>query len=146
MRGLPAGRDPTPPTSSAPPGAVDHRAGRGAAATATPEHERQHRDAAHGDSGPAPRGQSDPEGRGGRSGDLRLHTLGRCVFGGEVILINAMLGKTWTTKFGPFRTQLNVDNLLANDDLIITDKDNTGTYRFLFQQPRRWSVTVTRAF
>jgi hypothetical protein len=68
------------------------------------------------------------------------------VFGGEVILINAMLGKTWTTKFGPFRTQLNVDNLLANDDLIITDKDNTGTYRFLFQQPRRWSVTVTRAF
>ena len=68
------------------------------------------------------------------------------VFGGEVILINAMLGKTWTTTFGPFRTQLNVDNLLANDDLIITDKDNTGTYRFLFQQPRRWSVTVTRAF
>jgi hypothetical protein len=68
------------------------------------------------------------------------------VFGGEVILINAMLGKTWTTKFGPFRTQLNVDNLLANDDLIITDKDNTGTYRFLFQQPRRWSVTVTKAF
>ena len=68
------------------------------------------------------------------------------VFGGEVILLNAMLGKTWTTTFGPFRTQLNVDNLLANDDLIITDKDNTGTYRFLFQQPRRWSVTVTRAF
>ncbi len=68
------------------------------------------------------------------------------VFGGEVILFNAMLGKSWTTKFGPFRTQLNVDNLLANDDLIITDKDNTGTYRLLFQQPRRWSVTVTRAF
>ena len=68
------------------------------------------------------------------------------VFGGEVILINAMLSKTWSTKFGPFRTQLNVDNLLANDDLIITDKDNTGTYRFLFQQPRRWSATVSRAF
>ena len=68
------------------------------------------------------------------------------VFGGEVILINAMLSKTWSTKFGPFRTQLNVDNILANDDLIITDKDNTGTYRFLFQQPRRWSATVSRAF
>jgi iron complex outermembrane receptor protein len=68
------------------------------------------------------------------------------VYGGEVILVNAMLGKTWTTRFGPFRTQLNVDNLLANDDLIITDKDNTGTWRYLFQQPRRWSLTVSRSF
>ena len=44
------------------------------------------------------------------------------------------------------RTAHLVDNLLANDDLIITDKGNTGTYRFLFQQPRRWSVTVKLAF
>ena len=54
--------------------------------------------------------------------------------------------KNWRPKFGPFRTQLNVDNLLDHDDLIITDKDNTGTWRYLFQPPRRWSVTVTRSF
>ena len=68
------------------------------------------------------------------------------VYGGEVVLVNAMLAKDWKTKFGSFRTQLNVDNLFDNDDLIITDKDNTGTWRYLFQQPRRWSVTVTRSF
>ncbi len=68
------------------------------------------------------------------------------VYGAEVLLLNAMLGKEWRTRFGPFRTQLNIDNLLANDDLLITDKDNTGTWRYLFQQPRRWSVTVTRSF
>jgi hypothetical protein len=68
------------------------------------------------------------------------------VYGAEVLLVNAMLGKEWRTRFGPFRTQLNVDNLLANDDLIITDKDNTGTWRYLFPQPRRWSVTVTKSF
>lgn len=33
-----------------------------------------------------------------------------------------------------------------HDDLIITDKDNTGTWRYLFQQPRRWSVTATKSF
>ena len=68
------------------------------------------------------------------------------VYGGEVLLLNAMLAKNWQTRFGPFRTQLNVDNLFNNDDLIITDKDNTGTWRYLFQSPRRWSVTVTRSF
>ncbi|MDP3073039.1 MAG: hypothetical protein Q8N18_22285 [Opitutaceae bacterium] len=68
------------------------------------------------------------------------------VHGGEVILLNGMLSKTWQTRFGRFRTQLNVDNLLDNDDLLITDKDNTGTWRYMFQSPRRWSVTVTRPF
>jgi len=68
------------------------------------------------------------------------------VYGAEVLLVNAMLGKEWRTRFGPFRTQLNIDNLLDHDDLIITDKDNTGTWRYLFPQPRRWSVTVTKSF
>ncbi|WP_414661415.1 TonB-dependent siderophore receptor [Horticoccus sp. 23ND18S-11] len=68
------------------------------------------------------------------------------VYGGRVILLNGMLAKNWVTRLGTFRTQLNVDNLLDNDDLIITDKDNTGTWRYLFQTPRKWSVTVTRSF
>jgi outer membrane receptor for ferric coprogen and ferric-rhodotorulic acid len=68
------------------------------------------------------------------------------VYGAEVLLLNAMIGKEWRTRLGPWRTQLNVDNLLDHDDLIITDKDNTGTWRYLFQQPRRWSMTVSRAF
>lgn len=68
------------------------------------------------------------------------------VFGGESVLVNAMVQKTWKLRRGTLRAQLNVDNLLDFDDFIITDKDNTGTYRVLFQQPRRWALSLTRSF
>ena len=68
------------------------------------------------------------------------------VFGGESFIANAMLQKTWRLRRGTLRAQLNVDNIFDFDDFIITDKDNTGTYRVLFQQPRRWAVSLTRSF
>ena len=67
------------------------------------------------------------------------------VFGGESLLVNAMLQRTWKLRRGTIRAQLNVDNVLDRDDFIITDKDNTGTYRVLFQQPRRWAISLTRS-
>jgi hypothetical protein len=66
------------------------------------------------------------------------------VYGGESFIGNAMLQKSWRLKRGgSLLAQLNLDNVFNNEDLIITDKDNTGTYRYLFQQPRRWGLTVT---
>ena len=66
------------------------------------------------------------------------------VYGGESLIGNAMLQKSWRLKrSGSLQVQLNLDNVFNNQDLIITDKDNTGTYRYLFQQPRRWGLMVT---
>ncbi len=73
-------------------------------------------------------------------------TTGDHVFGGESFIANAMVQRIWRLRRGTLRAQLNVDNLFDFDDFIITDKDNTGTYRVLFQQSRRWAVSLTRTF
>ena len=44
------------------------------------------------------------------------------------------------------RLQLNVDNLLDNQDLQVIDADQIRAYRYVFQTPRRWSVTTTVTF
>ena len=44
------------------------------------------------------------------------------------------------------RLQINVDNLLAEDALLVTDADQIRAYRYVFQTPRRWSVTSTLIF
>ena len=67
------------------------------------------------------------------------------VFGGESVIINAMVQKTWRLRRGTLRVQLNVDNVMDFDEFTITDKDDTGTYRVLFQQPRRWALSATRS-
>lgn len=45
-----------------------------------------------------------------------------------------------------WRLQVNVENVQNRDELLITDKDNTGTYRYVFQTPRRWALTSTFDF
>lgn len=72
------------------------------------------------------------------------------VYGAEYVLFNAMI--SYQREIQAFRRdvqwkiQLNVDNVFNHDDLIITDKDQTGTFRYVFQNPRRWAVTSTFAF
>ena len=44
------------------------------------------------------------------------------------------------------RLQLNIDNLLDEDELIVTDADQVRAYRFVYQTPRRWSITSTLSF
>lgn len=69
------------------------------------------------------------------------------VYGAKSFLVNAMI--SYQRKLARdirWRLQLNVDNALGEDSLIITDKDNTGTYRYFYQTPRRWAVSSTFEF
>jgi len=68
------------------------------------------------------------------------------IYGDAYTLYNLMLAKSFRVSNYTVKFQLNVDNLFDHDDLIITDKDDTGTYRYLFQQPRRWSLTASLKF
>jgi outer membrane receptor for ferric coprogen and ferric-rhodotorulic acid len=68
------------------------------------------------------------------------------VYGNSQLTANAMISWGCKTPLGPLRLQLNIQNLLANDDLIITDKDDTGTYRYRFITPREVSLTATLTF
>jgi len=69
------------------------------------------------------------------------------LLGGKNVTLNAMLGRTFALSQGRrVRVQLNVDNLLDNQDLIITDRDQTAAYRYVFQRPRSWSLSSTLGF
>jgi len=72
------------------------------------------------------------------------------IFGAENVLFNGLVSKQLKLKRGVLKFQMNVDNLFNNMNLLITDKDNTGTglqtYRYQFQTPRKWSVTTTYSY
>lgn len=72
----------------------------------------------------------------------------RPLYGSDYVIVNAMLryGRKITAKKIDWRVQLNVDNLLNEDDLLVTDADQTRAYRFVYQNPRRWSVSSTFTF
>jgi outer membrane receptor for ferric coprogen and ferric-rhodotorulic acid len=69
------------------------------------------------------------------------------IHGGSYVLANAMVGYTIRLKDRQrLRLQLNIDNLLGEDDLIVTDADQVRAYRYVFQNPRRWGLTATYSF
>ncbi len=69
------------------------------------------------------------------------------VFGNDYLLVNGMVNYQKTFRSGrTWRIQLNVDNMLGEDDLIITDADQIRPYRYVYQNPRRWSITNTFTF
>ncbi|MBI5690283.1 MAG: TonB-dependent receptor plug domain-containing protein [Verrucomicrobia bacterium] len=69
------------------------------------------------------------------------------LYGNDYVLGNAMASYDLRLK-GRYRLrlQLNVDNLLDEDALIVTDADQVRAYRYVYQTPRRWSVTSTLTF
>lgn len=69
------------------------------------------------------------------------------IYGNDYLLVNGMLNYQKKLKSGrTWRIQLNVDNLFDEDDLLITDADHIRPYRYVFQNPRRWSITNTITF
>lgn len=69
------------------------------------------------------------------------------LYGGAYTLVNVMTAYNLRT-FGKYRVrlQLNVDNLLNDDRLQVIDADEVRAYRYVFQTPRRWSITSTVTF
>ena len=66
------------------------------------------------------------------------------IYGGAYTVVNAMTA--YNLRVGSkyrVRLQLNVDNLLNDDKLQVIDADQVRAYRYVFQTPRRWSVTST---
>ncbi len=72
----------------------------------------------------------------------------RPLYGADSMHVNAMVryGRKLTAKRIDWRLQLNVDNVFNEDDLLVTDADQTRAYRFVYQNPRRWSVSSTFGF
>ncbi len=72
----------------------------------------------------------------------------RPLYGSDYIIVNAMLryGRKITARKIDWRIQLNIDNALNKDDLLVTDADQVRAYRFVYQNPRRWSVSSTFSF
>lgn len=69
------------------------------------------------------------------------------VYGDAYILVNLMAARSFRmTQRLNVRLQINVDNVFDEDDLIVTDKDQTGAYRYVFQTPQRWSVSTSLTF
>ncbi len=64
------------------------------------------------------------------------------------ILVNAMVryARKITAKKLDWRIQLNLDNALGEDQLLVTDADQTRAYRFVYLTPRRWSLSNTISF
>lgn len=69
------------------------------------------------------------------------------IYGGAYTVANAMLGYNLrlASKYR-VRLQLNVDNLFNEDKLQVIDADQIRAYRYVFQTPRRWSITSTLTF
>ena len=66
---------------------------------------------------------------------------------GAYTLVNVMAGYDFKLpRAMKFRLQVNVDNLFNDDELIVTDADQNQNWRYLYQVPRRWSVTGTVSF
>ncbi len=72
----------------------------------------------------------------------------RPIYGSSHILVNAMVryARKITAKKLDWRLQLNLDNALGEDELLVTDADQTRPYRFVYLTPRRWSVSNTISF
>ena len=72
----------------------------------------------------------------------------RPLYGADYAHVNAMLryGRRLTAQRIDWRVQLNVDNLFNADELLVTDADQTRAYRFVYQNPRRWSLSSTFSF
>lgn len=72
----------------------------------------------------------------------------RPIYGSSHVLVNAMVryGRKITAKKLDWRIQLNVDNLLKEDELLVTDADQTRAFRFVYLTPRRWSISNTISF
>lgn len=69
------------------------------------------------------------------------------IYGSPYTLVNAMVSTQLRIKGRQnLRIQLNVDNVLGEDRLIVTDADQLREYRYVFQTPRRWSLTSTYSF
>lgn len=70
------------------------------------------------------------------------------IYGNEFILVNAMVryGRKLGWRNTDWRVQVNVDNLLGEHDLQVTDADQNRPYRYVYQTPRRWSVSSTFAW
>jgi len=68
--------------------------------------------------------------------------------GNQFVLVNGMVrySRRIAATNRELRFQLNVDNLLAEHDLQVTDADQNRPFRFVYQNPRRWSVTSTVTF
>jgi iron complex outermembrane recepter protein len=69
------------------------------------------------------------------------------VLGNEYYIVNGLLSKTF--KLPAKRSvaiQLNIENILGNDDLLITDKNQNGTYRYQYLTPRRFALSATYKF
>jgi iron complex outermembrane receptor protein len=72
----------------------------------------------------------------------------RPLYGADYAHVNAMVryGGRLTARRLDWRVQLNVDNLFNEDELLVTDADQTRAYRFVYQNPRRWSLSSTFSF
>ena len=69
------------------------------------------------------------------------------LFGGAHTLVNAMAAYDLRLRHRHrLRFQINLDNLFDEDALLVTDADQIRAYRYVFQTPRRWSVTSTLTF
>lgn len=66
------------------------------------------------------------------------------VYGNNYMSINGMLNKTFRLKNKhSLKVQVNVDNILDDTDPLIVDKNNTGVYRTIYINPRRWALSMT---
>jgi outer membrane receptor protein involved in Fe transport len=69
------------------------------------------------------------------------------IFGNAYTLWNAMAAYNLRLRSKyRLRLQLNLDNALDEDALIVTDADQIRAYRFVYQTPRRWSLTSIISF
>jgi len=69
------------------------------------------------------------------------------LYGGANTTVNAMTAYNVRLKSKyRVRLQLNVDNVLNEDKLQVIDADQIRAYRYVFPNPRRWSVTSTLTF
>lgn len=71
----------------------------------------------------------------------------RPLLGKSYALVNLMIGRTFVPHKGlRVRVQLNLDNLLDEDAILVTDQDEAVVYRYVFQKPRSWGVSSTINF
>ena len=72
----------------------------------------------------------------------------RPLYGADYMHVNAMVryGRKITARRIDWRVQLNVDNLFNEDELLVTDADQNRAFRYVYQNPRRWSVSSTFGF
>lgn len=64
-------------------------------------------------------------------------------YGAANVTVSALLARQWQWGKHRIKLQLNIANLFDNENLLPTYKDNTGTYRYNFQNPRSWSLTTS---